>query len=312
MSNCKQIGDLYLDVCDEGIDPKTEKTFHDHLRHCPECREDFRWYGLTVDSLAGLDSAAPPRNFLTQLSLKLDSVESASRSDSSSLADFFKNIFSTAPSIPVPVGVATLALLAAFGFLLYNDSLTEVMPMAGERLAHSSGSQASTAVSSAARASGAMQAKTMVPLGGTIGTSSPGLSASQTGLSRYSMIPSQPHLSVPASIQQTFPTLADRIGADNLTVESPSIDMAVESLKKLLPNIQGRLVEVKPRRGMHELMLRVMIPPNSYGQLTNELINHGAVEAGAGTNVNPPRLSKDGGKNVLLYIRFLGPKAYNN
>jgi hypothetical protein len=308
MSNCKRIGDLYLEVYDDGTDSETDKAFHDHMRHCPECREDFRWYGIAVESLTNLDGVAPPEDFLAQLSLRLDKVESSSSPHSSSIADFFRSIFSTAPSIPVPVGAAALVLIAAFGFLLYNDSFTEVMPSAGERVAQNPGTRASTAVSSAARPSGAMQAKSMIAQGGTIGALSPELPAPPTGLSRYSMMSPQTQSSVPAS----FPTVADRIGAGNLTVESPSIETAVESLKRLLPNIRGRLVEERAGRGMHELMLRVMIPPNSYSDLTSELINHGAVEAGAGTKANPPRLSPDGGKNVLLYIRFLPPGALSN
>jgi len=101
-----------------------------------------------------------------------------------------------------------------------------------------------------------------------------------------------------------FATIADRLGADNLTVESASIDSALESLKKILPNIQGQLVDQR-NPGNGGVVVGVLIPPSAYGRLTTELINHGAVESGAGSEIQPgPPLKKEG-NNVLLYIRFV-------
>ena len=82
------------------------------------------------------------------------------------------------------------------------------------------------------------------------------------------------------TLSRSFPTIADRTGADNLTVESPSIDQAVESLKRILPNIQGRLVDENNRGPVGEVVLGVMIPSDAYGNVTTELINHGAVASG--------------------------------
>ncbi len=77
-----------------------------------------------------------------------------------------------------------------------------------------------------------------------------------------------------------FPPLADRIGADNVTVESASIDNAVESLKKLLPGLQADLLPSSRVRIWRETVLAVLIPSEAYRDLTTELVNHGAI-AGA-------------------------------
>jgi hypothetical protein len=103
----------------------------------------------------------------------------------------------------------------------------------------------------------------------------------------------------------SFPTIADRIGADNLTVESRSVDSAVESLKRILPELQGRLIDEKARLNPGEKVIAVLIPSEAYGHLTTELINHGAVAAGAaGPDISQAPAKKEG-NNVLLYIRFV-------
>jgi hypothetical protein len=108
------------------------------------------------------------------------------------------------------------------------------------------------------------------------------------------------------TVSRNFPTIADRIGADNLTVESPSIDQAVESLKRILPNIQGRLVDENNRGRVGEVVVGVMIPSDAYGNLTSELINHGAVASGMkDAEAKSPSPTKGEGNNVLLYIRFV-------
>jgi hypothetical protein len=111
----------------------------------------------------------------------------------------------------------------------------------------------------------------------------------------------------PSKLQ--FPTIADVIGADNLTVESPSIDNAMQSLEKILPNIQGRiqgrLVDEKGRGKPGDVVLAVLIPSASYGHLTTELIKHGAVAVGVGAEDGHLAPSPKEGNNVLLYIRFV-------
>jgi hypothetical protein len=107
-----------------------------------------------------------------------------------------------------------------------------------------------------------------------------------------------------------FPTIADKLGADNLTVESPTIPQALESLKKILPNINGRIVMEDSASGKEGTIVRVLIPPNAYPDLTTTLIEHGALESGAGRGVTPPKMMKDQG-NVLLHIRFVAPSLPN-
>jgi len=104
---------------------------------------------------------------------------------------------------------------------------------------------------------------------------------------------------------RTLGTVADKLGADNLTVESPRIDIALESLKKMLPHIQGKLVEQRMRGNGGGVVVGVLIPPQAYGPLATELINHGAVEVGAGTEVDPTTPQKKEDNNVLVYIRFV-------
>jgi hypothetical protein len=102
-----------------------------------------------------------------------------------------------------------------------------------------------------------------------------------------------------------FLTVAERIGGDNLTVESPSVENAVESLKRILPDISGRLVEEKSRDRIGERVLGVLIPSGAYGHLATELVNHGAVQLGAGPDKSTPAPSRAGNNNVILYIRFV-------
>ena len=49
------------------------------------------------------------------------------------------------------------------------------------------------------------------------------------------------HLERPHALESnvTYPSIADKIGADNLTVESQSVDEALNSLKKVLPDIKA-------------------------------------------------------------------------
>jgi len=76
-----------------------------------------------------------------------------------------------------------------------------------------------------------------------------------------------------------MPAVQDRIGTDMLTVESPSIDQAVESLKKILPDIQGKVLDEQNRQ-IGGTVLTVVIPPQAYGDLTTELVHHGSVAVG--------------------------------
>jgi len=291
---------MFLEVHDERVDPETRATFHKHVEQCPECRDDFKWYGITVQALGNLEETAPPRDFVAQLNGRLEGAVSRS------YLDFFKDLFSSAPLMPVPMGVAALAAVVVVGFFLYNQAVPETVTNPGSHMvAKSTGAQPRAGVKTAGTGSARFQLRTMAPQGLLSPASKSPLSHPSTNRPRYSMTA---HNALPADSAQSspsFPTLADRIGADNLTVESARVTRALESIKKMLPSIRGKLIEVKPREGMGEIMVGVMIPSKAYGDLTGELINHGAVEAGAGSNVTPPRLSEDGTKSVYLHIRLL-------
>lgn len=298
MKECSRICDLFVEVQDDQVDVEAEKNFREHLHYCPTCREEFRWYEVTIKALSTLDQVPPPKDFLEQLRFRLDRV------DSPSFTEFFKNIFSSAPYMPLPVGMAALAFVAFFGFILFNSSM-EGLPRLGQDLM-------------AKQTEAAVPAPSLMPGTETVGAPArgmqgygtwpqaptPSLSFPSTNEPRYTMATRS---SVPPAIESTgsvLPTLADRIGADNLTVESPSIDMAVESLKKMLPNLQGKVVEMKQPDGSGAIVLGVTIPSAAYPDLTSKLVSYGAVETGAGAEVTPPKPLEDGRNQVFLYIRF--------
>jgi hypothetical protein len=193
-------------------------------------------------------------------------------------------VSSFTPQAPFPAGVAALGVMAMLAMLLYNGSLSELMAtitppeIAGTSLPETM----------SARPIGAAPAEnTPNPVGARV--KSPERLGTVAGF---------------------IPTIADELGADNVTVESPRVEEAVESLKKILPSLQGRLVDVFPlRQGEdqigRELLVGVRIPQTQYGRLTGELINHGALEAGAGERVSAPKMIDPQGPEVLLYIRFL-------
>jgi hypothetical protein len=303
MNQCRRVSELFFDMCDGNADSESKKVFHEHVRKCASCNEEFELYGLTVQALGSLERIKPPDDFIVQLRVRLDTV------DSPSYLTLFRSIFSAVPRMPMPIGVATLAVVLVFGFFLYNESLTDMGAKIGyDRVVQQAPPHLPGQAAMPGTVAGPLLAKGREA--GSNVTSSPVSPHSQPALNfpRYSMAPPNLLTGDHPTSGSLLPTLADRIGADNLTVESPSIDAAIESLKRILPNLSGKLVEIRPQTGVGEFMLGVSIPSKSYGQLTSELINHGAVEAGAGSGVTPPRVSEDGEKNVYLYIRFLPPR----
>lgn len=280
MSECQRVSDLFGELHDDQVDGAIDLYARNHLHDCPGCREDFKWYGFTVQALNQLEKVSPPANFLSQLDTKLQT--------SSSFFDFFRDFFGGAPRIPLPVGAAALAFIAVMSIALYNHR-----PDVAPSMATSPGlEQLQPNVTSSGAGMAAADARRLRPK--TLATS--------TGGSLYAM-PGRGEFESVAS--HRFPTIADRIGADNFTVESSSIDNAVESLKRILPQIQGQLIDEKSRLNLGEKVIAVLIPSEAYGHLTTELINHGAVAAGAtGPDISQAPAKKEG-NNVLLYIRFI-------
>jgi hypothetical protein len=108
--------------------------------------------------------------------------------------------------------------------------------------------------------------------------------------------------SAPAHVPAFPAALPAKIGTDMLTVESPSIDQAVESLKKILPGIQGKILEEQNRQ-VGGTTLTVVIPYQAYGHLTTELVHHGAVAVGP-MNESTSSVTDDPGA-MQLNIHFL-------
>jgi len=284
MKECERVNDLFGELYDRGTDHKAEASLRDHLNGCICCREEFKWYGFTVQVLADLEKISPPDDFLRQVRSRLHTSPPGF-----SFRDFFSNVFSSAPYMPLPIGVTALAFLAVVGFVMYNHISYPIAPdMVG--LA----TQPSTSV---ARVGGAeVPWRNPIPVPGRSLQDTP--TASSAFFPRYVMTP--PQQIEKSSPGGEFRTVADMIGADNLTVESPSPERAVESLKRMLPDIHGQLIVEKPRTP-GERILGIVIPSKAYGPLTTELINHGNVAVGAGSEIDPPRKDDN---NVVLYIRF--------
>lgn len=300
MKECEQISDLFWELHEGRVDSHSKRVAVEHLDKCSCCREDFKWYGFTVQALGNMERVSPPEDFMVRLRVGLyDSTPS------SPVRDFFRTMFSSSPSMPLPVGLAALTVIALVGFVLYNNSPLELIPtgvaataVQGSSVASSAGLHVKTV------APGGRHADQMRPGTTVFNPSSPTSPAAPAN--RPQFLASKPK-TLPNKMTDTgyYPTVADTVGADNLTVESPSIDIAIESVKRILPNIRGRLVVEKLRPGLGERMLGVVIPSSAYGSLTTELVNHGAVAAGVGTDVNAPTPSKTDSGNVILYIRFV-------
>ncbi len=299
MNECKRVRELFLELCDDHIDPTSKEMCHEHMKGCPRCEEEFRWYGLTVQALADVEIMTPPSDFVAQLKTRLDGVH-----PSPSFMDILRRYIPSPPSLPLPVGVAALSLIVVVSFSLYNEAPTLVD-------ARHSGQSSIARVDPTGRDGTTLTAKA----GGTHSKRmAAGMSeqAASIPFTRTAANPSPLSQATAKSLtalsgpNESFftPTLADRIGADNLTVESPSVGQAVESVKRMLPRLDGRLDQESAPSGLNEVILRVTIPTKAYADLTSELINHGAVEAGA-SGVTPPKRLKEEAENVVLHIRFL-------
>ena len=298
MKECERISSMYGDLHEQQIDSIAKEDALEHFSKCTDCREDFKWYRITIQALNNLEEVSPPEDFVLQLGNKLYATQPSRSYDS--YLDYFRNLFSSSPYLPLPVGAASLAFLVVVGFVVYSNAPVNQLPTAAvEKALANRGAKHSPGTVMAVTDSGTMRGsdfRVAQPLMQPTGPTSP--------VAR----PSIPfHAAIPKSISPrgTFAnTIADRIGGDNLTVESPRVDMAVESVKRLLPNLQGRVVEEKSPGGVGEKVIGIRIPSSSYGHLTTELINHGAVAAGAGTDKTPAPAKADA-NSVILYIRFV-------
>jgi hypothetical protein len=266
MNDCKRVSDLFGALHDEQLEGEIPESVRQHLSNCAGCREDFKWYGFTIQVLAGMEKVAPPRDFLAQFRARVDADQPLPFLES------LRNALSLIPHFPLPVGVTALAVMAAVGLSLYNYG-----PM--------------YAVQSAASGYSSPQPETGASAKGAV----PLMARSHNDNSPGVGVPAAPY-SVRA-----MPAAQDRIGADMLTVESPSIDRAVESLKRILPDIQGKVLDEQNRQ-IGGTLLTVVIPSQAYGNLTTELVNHGTVAVGPKSD---NRSSTVDGGAMQLYINFV-------
>jgi hypothetical protein len=251
MNDCKRMSDLFGALHDEQLEGEIAEGVRRHLSSCAECKEDFKWYGFTIQALAGLEEVSPPKDFLAQFRARCEAARPVP------LLDSIRNIFSLVPSFPLPVGVTALAVMAVIGLSLYNyDSMY--------------GLQSAASTYSGQRSEAVPSAKGIAPLRARSQESFPTASSAPAYIPDMTRIERNP----------AFPAvLPARIGTDILTVESPSIDQAVASLKRILPEIQGKILEEQNRQ-VGGTTLTVVIPHQAYGDLTTELVHHGAVAVG--------------------------------
>ena len=303
MKECERISDFYGELHDRQLSSHLQEETLEHFRTCTDCREDFKWYSITVRALNHLEEVPAPEDFVAQLSAKLYARPTPRFYDT--YLEYIRNFLSSSPHLPLPVGAATLAFLVAVGIVMYNHSAVDYIPQAASM--------------QAVRGAGHTQPDAMVAVSdaGGMGGSAyhltrPQIHASEPTLPSSTARPSFHSAAIPKSLETNVQfagahlnTLADRIGGDNLTVESPSVDVAVESVKRILPNISGRLVEEKTPGKFGEKVIGIRIPSSSYGHLTTELINHGAVAAGVGSQASTPAPSKADAGNLILYIHFV-------
>ncbi len=286
--DCQRIADYFGVVYEGDSDAQTQKMVKDHLESCPACREDFKWYGVTVQALANLEQIAPPNDFLRRVNERIDQNPSHFQSILSQI----KNLLNSIPTAPVPVGAASLAFVTVMGFLVYNYAPTEVSQFGTAGFTTKSSAQPSPVevVSMPAQP----QVVASAPFAPQVAPFSRAF-VPYDGAGRFGS----------SSVAWRFPTTADEIGADNLTVESPHIDLALKTLKDILPNIQGKLIDEQFKGPLGETLVGVIIPSNRYGDLASALVNHGAVEVGARSlESDSPAPARVDSRNVRLYIRF--------
>lgn len=284
--DCENASSLYGRIFDGEADEVDHKALEDHLRSCPTCSADYDWYKFAVQAVGNLEPVSPPADFLQQLNARIHP-----ESKITSFKYMLKNFFELMPQVPVPVGVASLALIVVFAFMAYNgapvDTGLALAPMMGAKNVASS-------VESSAHVNTVSQTQGKVAQPPTPGSHRLPMLAANTPGTTVSSIPSW-----------RFPTIADEIGGDNLTVESPRVDLAVESLRNVLPNLEGKIVDERIRNGFGEIMVGVVIPSNKYADLASALINHGSVEAGVTQIEGKPLIPSRVESNQLhLYIRF--------
>ncbi len=287
--DCENVSLLFGKIFDGDTDESQRKALEDHLKACQACNEEYKWYKLTMQALTNLQPVAPPHDFLEQLNARINpNKKLKSKSKLNQIKSLIRNFFDSMPQVPVPVGVVSLALIAVVAFMAYNNVPVE----SGLAVAPAVVSKTvASAVDNNASVNKVSQGQVQPA---SVGPRLPMLASNAPAATSVSTMPAW-----------KFPTIADEIGGDNLTVESPHIDLALESLRNVLPNLQGAIIDERIRNGFGEVMVGVVIPSNKYADLASALINFGSVEAGSlqieGKALVPSRTDSD---KLRLYIRF--------
>jgi hypothetical protein len=286
MSDCKRTSNLFGALHEEQLDGEISENVRRHLSICSECREDFKWYGFTVHALTSLERVSPPAEFMVQVRARLDGHQPAFSLDS------FRNIFSLFPNLPLPVTVTALALIAVGGLSLYNYEPVYILR-----------SSASTYSSEEPQAE-LSAAKGVIPRDSQGQARSLMVRSQEPSHSSLAITPYPGSISGSKESDLGYPGCAMPAGINSLTVESPGIDQAVASLKRMLPDIRGTLLEEHPQL-IGGTVLTVMIPPKAYGYLTTELVNHGAVAVGCDSESYSPPASTGETDGMRLNIHFV-------
>lgn len=125
MKQCELVGDMFSAVHDGAANEAALAEFQEHLRRCSDCRDDYRWYGLTLQALSQIEDVSPPEDFLQQLNHRIDSIEEPYEA---SIRDRIRDMLRFAPAMPVPVGAMALAVIAVVGFMVYNQAIESMTP----------------------------------------------------------------------------------------------------------------------------------------------------------------------------------------
>ena len=102
MKECERISSMYGDLHEQQIDSIAKEDALEHFSKCTDCREDFKWYRITIQALNNLEEVSPPEDFVLQLGNKLYATQPSRSYDS--YLDYFRNLFSSSPYLPLPGG----------------------------------------------------------------------------------------------------------------------------------------------------------------------------------------------------------------
>ncbi len=303
MSECERVSDLFGEFHERRLDKQTETSVTRHLDGCPYCKNDYEWYGFTVQTLMSLEKVHPPECLLQQIKTKLHETN-----QTESVLHFFKHLFTASPYMPLPVGVGALILIVFVGVVIYDRSPHEVFSEGAQTVARSENPTPAAPLPSHSLSTPWHQARSTTPwrAEGALAKGFLGDHQQSGGhLQQFAM--SSPRVLEPdrmkgGIIQAPF---AQKKEPDNITVQSKSIPVAVDSLKRILPSLQGNLLEEKTEDRIGEIILGVAIPSNAYPKLTSELVNLGALTGEFNPTAPPAVRTSPDGKKVVLYIRFI-------